>query len=79
MKLYLAANKSVELVMEMFILELICFSPCRIHHRVDGVNIKDTAAKFLKILLLVCKGYSTRCVSENPGSSRPPIAVVCFD
>ena len=31
----------VELVMEMFTLESICFSS-RIHHRVDGVDIKDT-------------------------------------
>ena len=29
--------------MEMFTVELVCFPPSRIHHRVDGVDINDTA------------------------------------
>ena len=40
-------------------------SPSRIHHRVDGADIKDTATKFLRISLLVCKQHSMRCVSEK--------------
>ena len=55
----------VELVMGMFTFELLCFPPSRIHHHVDVVNVKDTATKFLKISLLVCKRHSMRCASEK--------------
>ena len=51
--------------MEMLTFELICFPPFRIHHRVDDVDIKDTATKFFKISLLVCKQHSTRSVFEE--------------
>ena len=51
--------------MEMFTLELICFPSSRIHHRVDDVDMKDTATKFFKISLLGYKQYSMRSVSEK--------------
>ena len=51
--------------MEVFTLELVFFSSYRIYYRADGVNTKDTAIKFLKILLLVCKEQSMLCVSGN--------------
>ena len=51
--------------MEMLTLELICFSPSRIRHRVGGVIVNETATKFFKISLLVCKQHSMRCVSEK--------------
>ena len=51
--------------MEIFTLELICFPPSRIYHRVDHVDIKDTATKFFKISLLGYKQHSMRWVSEK--------------